>query len=114
MIKLVRAAIGISLTFGLALSLLAEARSEPTHGSGRPKVGYPAEAKRAGLEGHGIVAMQVNEKTGAVMAVWMAKSTGRAILDREVIRAFRTARVHPGSRSPVTVPVTFTIPKRKL
>ena len=118
------ATIGICLTLSLALSLPALAQSETSSKSKRtkggaagvrvPKIGYPAEAKRAGMEGRGIVAMRLDSETGEVTAVWMAKSTGHAILDREAIRAFREARFRPGSRSPVTIPITFTIPKRKL
>ena len=121
-IALLRLKLGICLMASLALALPAQAQPETFSDSKRitggaagvrkPKIGYPAEAKRAGMEGRGIVAMRLDSETGEVTAVWMAKSTGHAILDREAIRAFRDARVRPGSRSPVMIPVTFTIPKR--
>jgi TonB family protein len=61
--------------------------------------GYPAP--RSG------VAVLDLDGTGRVTRVRMRKSTGDTRLDRIAVRRFSQWRLKPGTRSPLTVPITF-------
>ena len=75
----------------------------------RPQITYPYEAKRQLMTGSGIAVLDIDLKTGKVTAVRMAKSTGHAILDNEVIQGFGNARFRVGTTArQVKIPVTFT------
>ena len=85
---------------------LAEAERVAIH---HPHPDYPFEARRLRLTGRGIVVGIVDQKTGILKSVKMEQSTGHAILDDAVLRAFRQWRFKPGTIRRFSVPVTYTM-----
>ena len=74
----------------------------------KPFIDYPAAARRAGITGRGVVAVEVDYVTGTVTRAYMLKTTGSDILDRAAMAAFRRARFLPGSfDSPIRIPIQF-------
>src|SRR5258708_1802175 len=74
----------------------------------KPHIDYPAEARRAGITGSGVVAVEVDCVTGKVTRAYMLKSTGSVILDDAAMSAFRQAKFLPGSfGSPIRIPISF-------
>jgi protein TonB len=70
---------------------------------------YPLEARRLRLMGKGIVVGIVDRKSGNVTSVTMEKSTGHAILDDAVLRAFRQWRFKPGTIREFHFPVNYVM-----
>src|ERR1700694_3644588 len=70
---------------------------------------YPREARRDHLTGRGILAGQVDIKTGFVTSVRMEKSTGYKILDDAALDAFRRWRFEPGTIRKFRTPITYTM-----
>lgn len=113
--KLLGTITAVWLTLNLVLcappGTLAKSVSEPSKGPAamifKPRIRYPLVARQAGITGSGIAVVAVDSETGKVTDVWMEKSTGHAILDRETIRAFREARFRKGTISRVKIPITF-------
>jgi len=68
---------------------------------------YPSEARRSRITGHGILAGQVDSKTGNVTAVRMEKSTGNTILDQAAMNAFRQWRFKPGTIREFRTPISY-------
>ena len=58
-------------------------------------------------EGKGLFLLHLDQKTGRVLSVDVAKSTGFAVLDQSAIAAFRQWRFRPGPKS-VRIPLEFT------
>lgn len=74
----------------------------------KPFIDYPYKARRAGITGSGVVAVDVEHVTGKVVRAYMLKSTGSSILDDAAISAFRQAKFLPGSfDSPIKIPISF-------
>jgi TonB family protein len=73
----------------------------------RPEYPYSARVQR--LEGKGIYQLDIDPKSGAVVNVSVVKSTGYAILDRAVVRAFQKWRFVPGALRSAKIPVTFSV-----
>ena len=117
--KLLRKTTAVWLTLNLVLSATpgAEAKNvsetKPTDERPamiyKPTIYYPTEARRARISGRGIVVLAVDSETGKVTDVWMEKSTGHAVLDRETIRAFREARFSKGTYSRIRIPIAFSL-----
>ena len=74
-----------------------------------PRPDYPLEARRLRLTGRGIVAGIVDPKTGQLKSLKMERSTGHAILDDAVLRAFRQWTFRPGTIREFRIPVTYTM-----
>jgi TonB family protein len=74
-----------------------------------PRPDYPYEARRNRITGSGIIVLEINHSTGNVRAAYMAPSTGSAILDQAALGAFRQWRFKPGTRSPIKIPITFSV-----
>jgi len=73
-----------------------------------PKPNYPAEARRAGIEGRVVVFLTVDER-GNVVDASIRGSSGNASLDAEVIRCARRAKYPPGTRATATKSVLFRL-----
>jgi TonB family protein len=73
-----------------------------------PHPDYPLEARRLHLSGRGIVAGIVDPKTGQLKSLKMEQSTGHAVLDDAVLRAFRRWTFRPGAIRQFRIPVTYT------
>ncbi len=70
---------------------------------------YPYEARRQHITGSGIVSMQVDPASGAVIDATMEQSAGNPILDQATLSAFRRWRFRIGAPGKVRVPITFTL-----
>jgi TonB family protein len=55
----------------------------------------------------GMVAMEVDKKTGLVKSVRMEKSTGNRLLDDAALQAFSQWRFKPDTASRIRIPITF-------
>jgi TonB family protein len=74
----------------------------------KPPITYPYKARREGIKGSGVVALEVDYVSGKVTRAFMLKSTGSAILDDAALSAFRKAKFLPGSfENPIKIPITF-------
>jgi TonB family protein len=62
-----------------------------------PPPDYPIDARERYLTGNGIALLQVDPKTGYVIAGRMLKSTGHIILDNASLSAFKRWRFKPGT-----------------
>jgi protein TonB len=71
--------------------------------------GYPVEARKSHLTGHGILAGRVDPRTGIVTAVRMEKSTGYKVLDDAALNAFQQWRFKPGAIRKFRTPISFTM-----
>jgi protein TonB len=71
---------------------------------------YPAAARSSGATGSGMVTFSISA-SGGVTSVSLAKSTGAAVLDQEILAMVRRAAPFPappdGQSKSVTAPVTF-------
>lgn len=74
-----------------------------------PRPEYPYEARRQRITGDGIVSMTVDPVSGKVSDALIVKSTGSPFLDNAAMAGFRRWRFKPGTVSPVTCPITFTL-----
>jgi periplasmic protein TonB len=93
---------------------LAKARLSPTSNGlasavNAPRPGYPYEARRRNITGRGVVALMVDEATGAVIGAEMEQSIGSPILDQAALSALRRWRFKNGTPVRVRVPITFTM-----
>jgi TonB family protein len=66
-----------------------------------PKPDYPLEARARRFTGAGMFIIRVHVKTGRVVEVRVARSTGHAILDQAALRAFSQWRFKPGALKPI-------------
>ena len=75
---------------------------------------YPAAARSSGATGSGSVTFSFTA-SGSVTSVRIAKSTGAAVLDQEILAMVRRASPFPpapdGRSQTFTVPLTFTMPR---
>ena len=108
-----------AIVIALLLNMAAEAQTAgPARvASGRearavaiytPPPDYPLEARQRRLTGRGMVLVEVDKKTGYVVAGRMLKSTGHTILDNAALRAFKLWRFKPGTVERVRMPIHFT------
>ena len=74
-----------------------------------PHPDYPAEARRRYMTGRGIVVGLVDPKTGRLTSVKMEHSTGHALLDDAVLRAFRQWTFRPGTIRKFRMPILYTM-----
>jgi TonB family protein len=74
-----------------------------------PTPEYPYEARRRNITSSGVVALTVDETSGAVIDAEMEPGTGSSILDQSALRGLRRWRFKAGAPRRVRVPITFTI-----
>jgi TonB family protein len=72
-----------------------------------PHPTYPKDAQNYYPQGHGIVMMELDSKSGLVKSAKMEKSTGNKVLDDAALQTFSQWRFKPGTLSRVHIPVTF-------
>jgi TonB family protein len=60
-------------------------------------------------EGRGVFRLSLDIKTGNVLGVTVAKSTGHRILDDSAIEGLRQWQLKPGKWRQIDVPVTFAM-----
>jgi len=72
-----------------------------------PPPRYPVDAHGRHPQGHGVVLMHVDKKTGWVISAKMQQSTGNKLLDDAAIAAFSHWRFRPGSAAYIHSPITF-------
>ena len=77
-----------------------------------PAPDYPIEARERRLTGSGIAVLQVDRKTGYVIAAQMQKSTGHAILDHAALAGFIRWRFKPGTAREIRIPVNYIFGKK--
>jgi TonB family protein len=85
---------------------LKEAEAAAIH---HPHPDYPLEARRQHLSGRGIVVGAVDQKTGKLESLKMEQSTGHALLDDAILRAFRQWNFKPGTIRRFHVPVSYNM-----
>src|SRR5437016_2884980 len=73
-----------------------------------PPPDYPIEARDRHLIGSGLALLQVDQKTGYVIAGRMLKSTGHVILDNAALSAFKRWRFKPGTIRQIRIPIHYT------
>lgn len=83
-------------------ALGAEAARAATY---TPKPNYPLAARAHRITGSGIFIVRVHVITGRVAEVLVGQSTGHAILDDAVVRAFIRWQFRPGALKPIGVAV---------
>jgi TonB family protein len=74
-----------------------------------PRPEYPLTARAQRITGKGIFVIRVRVKTGRVVEVRVAQSTGHAILDAAAVRALSQWRFKAGALQPIGV----VAPERK-
>jgi TonB family protein len=74
---------------------------------------YPFSDRAAYHQGHGFFRIAIDLKTGCVLTVNVAKSTGFKTLDDSAVAALRKWCWKPGKWKEVGVPVTFTMGSRR-
>jgi len=72
-----------------------------------PRPDYPQEARSHRVAGNGVCVVSVDPASGTVINASMAQSTGSLLLDKSVLRTFRTWKFKPGTVSQVSIPVEF-------
>jgi TonB family protein len=72
-----------------------------------PRPDYPEEARSHRVAGSGVCVVSVDPTSGSVTNASMAQSTGSLLLDKSVLRTFRTWKFKPGTVSQVSIPVEF-------
>jgi len=72
-----------------------------------PRPDYPEEARSHHVTGNGVCVVSVDPASGSVTNASMAQSTGSLLLDKSVLRTFRTWKFKPGTVSQVSIPVEF-------
>jgi TonB family protein len=72
-----------------------------------PRPDYPEEARSHRVAGNGVCVVSVDPASGSVINASMAQSTGSLLLDKSVLRTFRTWKFKPGTVSQVSIPVEF-------
>jgi TonB family protein len=72
-----------------------------------PRPDYPEEARSHRVAGSGVCLVSVDPASGSVTNASMAQSTGSLLLDKSVLRTFRTWKFKPGTVSQVSIPVEF-------
>ena len=74
-----------------------------------PRPDYPFDARARHLTGSGIALLEVDRKTGYVVAARMLKSTGHVILDNAALSAFMRWHFKPGTVREVRIPINYTM-----
>jgi len=74
-----------------------------------PRPDYPYEARAHHVTGSGMVLLEVDPTSGAVLNATMTQSTGSSILDSSAMSAFRRWRFRSGTPTQVRIPFTFTM-----
>lgn len=72
-----------------------------------PRPQYPFEARSQGITGSGVFVAKVDPKSGNVLSVTVARSTGSPILDNAATSALRQWRLQPNTVHTLNVPMTF-------
>ncbi len=105
---MLRTLISLSLV-GMQLSIAPLLAQKNVDAAGRK----PSSAKKVPshkpLTGSGIIFVEVDRKTGRVTTARMLKSTGHPSLDNAAVTGIRGAKFKPGTRSPVKIPIKFTV-----
>lgn len=74
-----------------------------------PRLDYPYEARRQRITGSGVATLSIDVRSGEVIDVSLAQSTGSAVLDNATISGFRCWRFKPGTPATVQSPITYAL-----
>ena len=74
-----------------------------------PRPQYPYEARSRHVTGSGVIVLELDPATGAVLGANVVQSTGNYMLDQSALSAFRRWRFKPGTPARVAVPITFLL-----
>jgi TonB family protein len=74
---------------------------------------YPYEARRSGITGKGVLAAEVDYKSGKVTSVKMEKSTGSRILDQAALNAFGQWQFKPSTIRRFRTPITYEMARSR-
>jgi protein TonB len=103
-------------TLALPSVCLAQIATEPTpiplqDAIVRPRPDYPREARLRHETGRGVLILHVDNRTGRVTSVVIAKSTGHKLLDDAAVHAFIQWRSKPGvvPKGLVKMPIAYTM-----
>lgn len=102
----------LTVTFALCVAPLAfssAAADRKAVALAAPRPEYPPYAKEHGLTGAGWYIMNVDAKTGRVLSVQIAQSSGHKILDNAAVRAFLRWRLKPNTIQKIRCPVRWTL-----
>jgi TonB family protein len=80
-----------------------------THSVAARDVRQKSAAKHHFITGSGRILIEVEPKSGRVIHVRMAKSTGNAILDEAAVNSFLKAHFKPGTAPRFEVPISFRL-----
>ena len=72
----------------------------------RPRPSPPPEIR---LKASGVLLLDLDDATGKVVRVRILESTGYRILDEASKKAFSEKRFKPHTRSPLTMPIRFSV-----
>jgi len=77
----------------------------------RPRPDYPREARLRHETGRGVLILHVDNRSGRVTSVVIAKSTGHKLLDDAAVHAFSQWRFKPGvlPKGLVKMPIAYTM-----
>jgi protein TonB len=80
----------------------------------RPRPDYPREARLRHETGRGVLILHVDNRTGRVTSVVIARSTGHKLLDDAAVHAFIRWRYKPGvvPKGLVKMPIAYTMPPK--
>jgi TonB family protein len=74
---------------------------------------YPYEARRSGITGKGVLAAEVDYKSGKVTSTKMEKSTGSRILDQAALNAFGQWQFKPRTIHLFSTPITYEMARSR-
>jgi TonB family protein len=69
----------------------------------------PSAASDIRLKASGVLLLDLDDATGKVVRVRMLESTGYRVLDEASMKAFSEKKFKPHTRSPLRVPIRFTL-----
>ena len=89
--------------------LVGQTSSKKSRSATRRAIYAPAPRYKQGwAEGDGVAMLHIDPKSGNVLHVEMAKSTGNTVLDKSCTDAFSRWRFEPGTAPLVSIPITFS------
>jgi TonB family protein len=80
-----------------------------THSVDAGDVRQKSRAKQRFITGSGLISIEVEPKSGRVIHVRMAKSTGSAVLDEAAVNSFRKAHFKPGTAPRLEIPISYRL-----
>jgi TonB family protein len=101
--------VGLALICSLVVSLaVADAQQARARLLDAPRPAKSAEASRLRLSGSGLFELQLDQRTGKVVAVKVLRSTGHPVLDASAVDGLKKWRAEAGTVKRIVAPLVFT------